>query len=101
MGSARDQLEYRTFYNGLGGWRRGGFGSEATTTVEDYKVGTLVLDMYDTQSKRLVWRGTASDSLSDKPEKNEKKAREIRRYNVRALSTEEIATVTSWNGSLS
>lgn len=73
VGSARDQQEYRTFYNGLGGWRWGGFGSEATTTVEDYKVGTLVLDMYDTQSKRLVWRGTASDSLSDKPEKNEKK----------------------------
>lgn len=73
VGSAHDQQEYQTFYNGLGGWRWGGFGPEATTTVENYKVGTLVLDMYDTQSKRLMWRGTATDSLSEKPESNEKK----------------------------
>lgn len=73
VGSAHDQQEYQTFYNGLGGWRWGGFGPEATTTVENYKVGTLVLDMYDTQSKRLVWRGTTTDTLSEKPESNEKK----------------------------
>ena len=30
---------------GLGGWRWGGFGNEATTTVENYRVGTLVGDM--------------------------------------------------------
>ena len=29
--------------------------------------------MYDTQSTRLVWRGTATDTLSEKPESNEKK----------------------------
>jgi hypothetical protein len=73
VGSAHDQQEYQTFYNGLGSWRWGGFGPEASTTVENYRVGTLVLDMYDTQSKRLVWRGTATDTLSEKPESNEKK----------------------------
>jgi hypothetical protein len=73
VGSARDQQEYQTFYNGLGGWRWGGFGNEATTTVENYRVGTLVVDMYDAQNKRLVWRGTSTDTLSDKPENNEKK----------------------------
>jgi len=71
VGSSKNQQEYTTFYNGLGGWRWGGFG-ETTTTVENYKVGTLVLDMYDAKSKQLVWRGSASDSLSDKPDKNEK-----------------------------
>jgi len=71
--SAHDQQEYQTFYHGLGSWRWGGFGPEASTTVENYRVGTLVLDMYDTQSKRLVWRGTATDTLSEKPESNEKK----------------------------
>jgi len=71
VGSARNQQEYETFYNGLGGWRWGGFG-ETTTTVQNYRVGSLVLDMYDARNKQLIWRGIASDTLSDKPEKNEK-----------------------------
>jgi hypothetical protein len=59
-----------TFYNNFGGGRRfGGFG-DATTTTETYKVGTLVVDLVDTGTKKLVWRGSASDTLSDKSEKN-------------------------------
>jgi hypothetical protein len=72
VGSARNQKEYQTFYDGMGGWRWGGFG-ETTTQVQNYPVGALVLDLYDTQTKQLVWRGVASDSLSQKPEQNEKK----------------------------
>jgi hypothetical protein len=71
VGSARNQQEYETFYNGLGGWRWGGFG-ETTTTVENYRVGSLVLDMYDARNKQLIWRGVSSETLSNKPEKNEK-----------------------------
>jgi Domain of unknown function (DUF4136) len=75
VGSARDQQEYQTFYTGLGPrWRWRGFGDEeATTTVQNYRIGTLVVDMYDASSNRLIWRGTASDTLSKKPDKNEKK----------------------------
>jgi hypothetical protein len=72
VGSAHNEKEYQTFYDGLGGWRWGGFG-ETTTQVENYPVGSLVLDFYDAHAKQLVWRGVATDSLSDKPEKNEKK----------------------------
>ncbi len=72
VGSARNQQEYQTFYDGLGGWRWGGFG-ETTTQVETYRVGALVLDFYDAHNKQLIWRGVAQDTLSDKPEKNEKK----------------------------
>jgi hypothetical protein len=72
VGSARNEKEYQTFYNGMGGWRWGGFG-ETTTTVENYRVGTLVLDFYDAHNKQLIWRGSAQEALSDKPEKNEKK----------------------------
>jgi Domain of unknown function (DUF4136) len=72
VGSAHNQREYQTFYNGMGGWRWGGFG-ETTTQVENYPVGTLVLDMYDAHNKQLIWRGAAQQSLSDKPDKNEKK----------------------------
>ncbi len=71
VGSSRNQQEYQSFYDGLGGWRWGGFG-ETTTTVENYRVGSLVLDMYDARNKQLIWRGVASETLSDKPEKNEK-----------------------------
>lgn len=72
VGSARNQQEYQTFYDGLGGWRWGGFG-ETTTQVENYPVGSLVLDFYDARAKKLIWRGVSSEALSDNPEKNEKK----------------------------
>lgn len=60
----------QTFYDGFGGgWRwHDSFGS-STTTVTTYTVGTLVIDIFDTQSKTAVWRGTAMKTLSDRPEK--------------------------------
>jgi len=70
-----DQQTLNTFYDGFGGgwgWRRfggGGFG-EATTTTETYKVGTLVVDLFDTKTKMLIWRGSASDTLSNNSNKN-------------------------------
>jgi hypothetical protein len=72
VGSSHNQREYQTFYDGMGGWRWGGFG-ETTTQVENYQVGSLVVDLYDARNKQLIWRGVATDSLSSKPEKNEKK----------------------------
>src|ERR1700687_346831 len=77
MEITREQQTLNTFYNGFGGgwgWRRfggGGFG-EATTTTETYKVGTLVIDLFETKTKKLLWRGTSSDTLSNKSEKNNK-----------------------------
>ena len=71
------QRTLQTFYDGFGGgwgWRRfggGGFG-DATTTEQDYKIGTLVIDLYDAKTKQLIWRGSAQDTVSDKAAKNEK-----------------------------
>ena len=73
MEATKNQQTLNTVYNGMGGgWRwRGGFGGgNATTYVDNYKVGTLVVDMFDAQSKKLLWRGSASDTLSDKSDKN-------------------------------
>ena len=66
-----DQQTLDTFYHGGFGGRRfgGGFG-DATTTTETYKVGTLVVDVFDAQSKELVFRGSSSDTLSDRSDKN-------------------------------
>lgn len=63
--------QYDTFYNGFGGWRWGGM-EEATTTVDKYKVGTLILSMFDGSSRQLIWRGASSSYLSGSPQKNTK-----------------------------
>jgi hypothetical protein len=75
MGITRDQQTLNTFYEGFGGgWGWRGFGDdgfgEATTTAETYKVGTAVVDLFETKAKRLIWRGSSSDTLSDKSDKN-------------------------------
>jgi hypothetical protein len=74
FGRTHNEQTIDTFYSGLGGgWRwRGGFG-DAMTTVDNTPVGTLVVDIFDGSSKKLVWRGMATDTLSGKPDKNEKK----------------------------
>jgi hypothetical protein len=77
IATTQTQRSLQTFYDGFGGgwgWRRfggGGFG-ESTTTEQDYKEGTLVVDMYDAKNKQLIWRGSAEDTLSSKADKNEK-----------------------------
>ena len=71
-GATRVKRDLDTFYSGMGGYRYRGVGS-AQTTVREYTVGTLVVDIFDAKSKALLFRGTASDELSDKPEKNQKK----------------------------
>jgi hypothetical protein len=65
--------QYDTFYNGFGGWRRGGGLGESTTSVDNYKVGTLIVSMFDGSSKQLIWKGTSSSDLAGNPEKNTKK----------------------------
>lgn len=46
------------------------WGLGATATVQEYAVGTLVVDLYDAKTREMVWRGVATDSVSDKPQKN-------------------------------
>jgi hypothetical protein len=69
----RNQQTLNTYYDGFGGgWRWRGFGGmgEATTTTETYKVGTLVVDLFDAKTKQLIWRGNSSDTLSNNSDKN-------------------------------
>ena len=80
-GATQTKHNVNTFYSGMGGgygaygYRGvGGMGmGTASTTVTDYRVGTLIVDMFDSKTKTLVFRGIAEDELSDKPEKNAKK----------------------------
>lgn len=75
-------IDTTTWGYGFGpGWRWGhgygyGYGGgplSTTRTLRKYTRGTLVIDIWDARTKELVWRGTATDSVSDDPEKNDKK----------------------------
>jgi len=41
--------------------------------VNTYTVGTLVVDLFDTATKQVIWRGWATDALPDNPSKETKK----------------------------
>lgn len=79
-GATSTKRSLNTFYSGGGyggygyrGWGGGMGMGTATTTESEYTVGTLVVDIFNAKSKALVFRGTASDELSDKADKNAKK----------------------------
>jgi hypothetical protein len=73
--TTHDQKTLETFYTGMGGgWRWRGFGDGiATTSVDVTKVGQLVVDVFDAQTKKLIWRASFDDSLSNNSDKNDKK----------------------------
>src|SRR2546422_9812476 len=72
--ATQEKHTLNTFYDGFGGWGWGwGGGGTATTTVQTYEVGTMVVDLFDTKTKQIVWRGTATSTVPDKPNKKEEK----------------------------
>jgi len=71
--STQDQKTLNTFYDGFGGgWRWRGFGGEgmSTTTTEVTKVGSVTIDIFDSHTQKLIWRGTDSADLSSNADKN-------------------------------
>jgi Domain of unknown function (DUF4136) len=75
--ATKTKHSYSTFYDGFGGgyrrwgWRGMGLGS-ATTFVEDYKVGTVVIDIFDAKTKQAIWHGMAVGALNDSARANAK-----------------------------
>lgn len=79
--SSKEQVNFNTtsvgygyprgWYGGYGGYY-GGMGT-STTTVSTWEIGTLVIDAWDAESQKLIWRGTAEATVSSNPQKNEKK----------------------------
>jgi hypothetical protein len=69
---------YTNYYGGAGaGYRRGGWGwgaghSTTNYSENDYLEGTMVVDVYDTGSKNLIWQATGVGTVTEKPEKREK-----------------------------
>ena len=80
IGGVHDTQQYNSFFTGLGsgfgyrgwgGWG-GGWGGEGVTntTVEQIPVGTLVVDLYDSNTHNLVFRGRATEDVKKNTDKN-------------------------------
>jgi hypothetical protein len=69
--SAGVRKETSAIATGGGGWRWGGGMGRIDPVIDN--VGTLVVDLSDAEQKKLVWRGAASGTLSDKADKNTNK----------------------------
>jgi len=62
---------------GYGGYGYGGGMGSSTTTATTYTDGTLILDAYDPETKKMIWRGTGTVTLKAKPEKQAKQVDNI------------------------
>lgn len=84
--NVHNQKEVQTMYDGLGGGWGGGWGwggwrwgggwgpgpEESTTTTTNQPVANLVIDMFDSATKKLLWRCLATEDLSSNANKNTK-----------------------------
>jgi hypothetical protein len=70
--ATEEKHTWETYYDGAWDWGWGGGGGWATTTERTYEVGTLTVDMFDAQTKKLVWQGVSTDRLHSDPRKNTK-----------------------------
>jgi len=62
------------YYRGAGWYPYYWGGGYAAMDLQRILVGTLTLDMIDSRTDRVVFRGTAEDTVSRKAAKNERKA---------------------------
>lgn len=60
----------RGYHRGRGGW--GGGSSTTTYSENDYTVGTLVVDVFDGESKDQIWQAVATKTVTTKSEKRDK-----------------------------
>ena len=73
FGRVTQQETLQTYYDGFPEWGWAGWGGTSTTEAIPENVGNLTVNIFDAGSKKMIWRGQASDVLSSKPEKNDKK----------------------------
>lgn len=82
--TTKDQTVYDTTSFGYGGWGAGwgpwggGMGmADSTTTASTFTEGTLIVDAYEAEGKKMVWRGTGTVTIKAKPEKQARQIENI------------------------
>jgi len=70
---------YTNYYGGggYGRYHRGGWGwgngyASTSYSESDYIKGTLVMDVYDNSTNKLIWQAAASGTVKENPKKREK-----------------------------
>jgi hypothetical protein len=67
FGRTRDAETLQSYYTDTAGeWKWHGFGD--ATKTDETSVGTLLIDIFDGKSKKLIWRGSATEVLTAKPD---------------------------------
>jgi hypothetical protein len=73
---AKNPRQYVAFYRGMNnldwhrGWEGGGF-SNSASSLNQIHGGTLIIDIYDGASGKLIWRGTAAEGIARNEKTNE------------------------------
>ena len=65
---------YGGMYRGGYGYAGGGYGmgnSTTTTTQRDYEVGSLIVDVFDAETKKQIWQGIGKKTISENKNKRE------------------------------
>jgi len=79
---------YTDHYGGMGGMGYGygypgwGWGGGMSTTryqEHDYLVGTMVVDVFDTETKKLVWQGVSSGTINENTKNREDRINKMAR----------------------
>ncbi len=91
MGGGGPYGYYGGFYGYGPGWGWGMGHATTTYNTYDYKVGTLVVDVFDAKEKKLIWegigQGTINDNLKKRDENIPKAVAEImKEYPVEPLN---------------
>jgi len=77
--ATQNKQEFASFYSDLGSdyswqrpWGSAGF-MDGQATLDDIPLDTLVVDMYDTKTHKLLWRGTVTQPVGGSEDKNEQR----------------------------
>ena len=75
--ATNESMDIQTFTTGgtYGCW--GGCMSTSSTQVRPVTTGTLIVDLVETSSNRMLWRGTGSDTVTGDPQDTERKINEV------------------------
>jgi hypothetical protein len=75
--ATQDKQEFTDFYNSLGdftwqrGWGSAGF-LDSPATLQDVPLDTLIIDMYNPKTHKLLWRGTVTEPVAKSKDKNDR-----------------------------
>ena len=88
VGAVRNQQEYRTFYDHMGGWRWRALGNQTTTTVLNERIRTLVVDMSNSAEAVGMARHGDGNSVRRSGKEREETSK-VHRQNVQKVSAED------------